>query len=128
MDERKTSKILKPQYGIFHPFFAVKNALCGVKTVFLKENAFRWEVALVLVLSFVAVFSDKSTLEKLFLIMSLWGVLIVELLNSAVEYTVDLVTEDYHILAKYAKDAAAGAVLLSVCGAIVVWGIVFCPF
>lgn len=65
--------------------------------------------------------------EWLMLLLAIAGVLVSEALNSAIEYTVDLVTEDFHPLAKKAKDVAAGAVLLMALFAVVVGIIIFLP-
>jgi diacylglycerol kinase (ATP) len=55
-------------------------------------------------------------------------VIIVELLNSSVEATVDRISLDHHLLAKRAKDIGSSAVLLSLLNLIVVWSLVLLPF
>ena len=57
-----------------------------------------------------------------------WLFIITEILNSAIEYTVDLVTGDYHILARYAKDIAAAAVLFSSLYAVIAGMIILLPY
>ncbi len=68
-----------------------------------------------------------SRLEKLALIASLVLVLIVELLNSAIEAVVDRVSLDRHSLSKNAKDLGSAAVMLSFVLALVIWGVVLYP-
>lgn len=68
-----------------------------------------------------------SRMEWLAIVLAIGLVIAAELMNTAVEATVDLVTEEWRELAKVAKDAAAGAVFLSAATALVVAGIVFLP-
>lgn len=67
----------------------------------------------------VALFLKVSPVEFVLLAISISFVLFAELMNTAVEAVVDMVTSEYHPLAKAAKDVAAGSVLLSVVGAVV---------
>jgi diacylglycerol kinase (ATP) len=75
----------------------------------------------------VALLLPVSRLEKLALIASLVLVLIVELLNSAIEAVVDRVSLDRHSLSKNAKDLGSAAVMLSFILALVTWGVVLYP-
>ena len=67
----------------------------------------------------LALFLQVSAVEFILLAISISFVLFAEMMNTAVEAVVDLITADYHPLAKTAKDVAAGSVLLSVVGALV---------
>jgi diacylglycerol kinase len=67
-------------------------------------------------------------LEWGLIVLSIFLVLIAETINSAIEKTVDLFTEDYHPLARMAKNLAAGAVLLSALNALIMAFIVFAPY
>lgn len=69
-----------------------------------------------------------SEIEWLFVISAIFIVLIVETLNTALEYAVDLTTDEYNILAKYAKDVAACAVVLACIYAVVIGFTVFIPY
>jgi len=75
----------------------------------------------------VALLLPVSHLEKLALIASLVLVLVVELLNSAIEAVVDRVSLDRHSLSKNAKDLGSAAVMLSFALALVTWGVVIYP-
>jgi diacylglycerol kinase (ATP) len=85
------------------------------------EDAFRWELTLVALLTPLALWLGSTGVERALLIGSLLIVLIVELLNSAVEATVDRISVENHRLAKRAKDIGSAAVMLSLVNAGVVW-------
>ncbi len=85
------------------------------------EDAFRWELTLVALLTPLALWLGSTGVERALLIGSLLIVLIVELLNSAVEATVDRISFENHRLAKRAKDIGSAAVMLSLVNAGVVW-------
>jgi len=85
------------------------------------EAAFRQELTLAVVLLPVAIWLGQSLLEKLLLILSLMLVLIVELLNSAIEATVDRIGSDQHELAGRAKDMSSAAVFISLVVVLAVW-------
>jgi diacylglycerol kinase (ATP) len=109
---------MKPKYHFFKNF---KYAREGFLEVLKKETSFKIEVILAVFLTFVAIFLPYPLYAKLILIGVLLIPLMVELLNSAIERVVDMVTQEYHELAKYAKDAAAAAVMLSLTFCAVVW-------
>jgi diacylglycerol kinase (ATP) len=85
------------------------------------EDAFRWELTLVALLTPLALWLGDTGVERALLIGSLIIVLIVELLNSAIEATVDRISFENHRLAKRAKDIGSAAVMLSLVNAGVVW-------
>lgn len=98
----------------------------GLRAAWRHEEAFRQEVALVLVLLPVALWLGQSGLERALLVGSCLLVIVVELLNSAVEAVVDRVGHDLHELSARAKDLGSAAVLISLLLAAVVWsGIAF---
>lgn len=88
------------------------------------EHAFRQELFLVVPLSVVAVALPVGWVETALLIASLLGVLIVELLNSAMETCVDYISQERHPLAKRAKDMGSAAVFLAMTAAVLVWAAV----
>jgi len=93
----------------------------GVLAAFRNEAAFRQEVAIAAVLVPFAVWLDVSHLERIILIASIFVVLIVELLNSAIESVVDRVGYEHHELAGRAKDMGSAAVSLSLFMLIFIW-------
>lgn len=68
-----------------------------------------------------------SPVEWLILVLTISAVLIAELFNTAVESVVDLVTAEYHDLAKAAKDVAAGAVLIAAASSVIIGSVIFLP-
>jgi diacylglycerol kinase len=90
--------------------------------VLLKEKAFCLELLFIIPLLILLIFLDLTPLQKSIMAGSLIVILIVEALNTAVENTVDLITDKWHELAKKAKDTASAAVFLSIVQAVVIWG------
>ncbi len=96
----------------------------GLRAAYRHEDAFRQEVLLAIVLIPLALFLPASGLGKALMIASVFLVLIVELLNSAVEATVDRVSLEHHKLAKRAKDIGSAAVMMSLANVVAVWVLV----
>ena len=71
---------------------------------------------------------DITKMEFLILLVVIMQVICLEMVNTAIEKTVDLVTDDYHIYAKIAKDVAAGAVLMAAIFSVIIGGIIFFPY
>ena len=93
----------------------------GLKACFQHEEAFRVEVVLSVILLPVALLIAGSAVELILLVGSMLLVLIVELLNSAVEAVVDRIGEEKHELAGRAKDLGSAAVMLSMGLFLVTW-------
>lgn len=110
--------------GLTHVWHATLTALAGLRAAWQHEDAFRQEVLIAVVAIPVALLLPVSYLGKALLIASILLVLIVELLNSALEAAVDHTSLERHPLAKRAKDIASAAVLLSLVNAVVMWGLV----
>lgn len=100
---------------------AVRYSLQGLGDAFRREAAFRQELALAAVLVPAALLLPFSAVERVLLIGSLLLVLIVELLNSAIEATVDLISLDDHPLAARAKDLGSAAVMLTLVLVLITW-------
>lgn len=99
--------------GIKRIWNALFYSIDGIRTTWNEEAALRQELVLALILSIAACIIPFSLFTRIILIASMMLVLIVELLNSAIEAIVDMVTEDFNPLAKKAKDCGSAAVLLS---------------
>lgn len=93
----------------------------GMRAAFEHESAFRQETALLIILLPLAILLGQSIVDYSILIGSLLLVLIVELLNSAVEAVVDRVSDEHHKLAGRAKDMGSAAVFISLVNVIVIW-------
>lgn len=96
----------------------------GFKAAFNHEAAFRQELALCVVLAPLGYWLGQTGVQRAMLIGSLLLVLIVELLNSAVEAVVDRVGSDHHELAGRAKDIGSAAVFVSLLSVAVIWTLV----
>jgi diacylglycerol kinase (ATP) len=117
----------KGNRGLTRAWHAAKNSWCGIVYAFQEESAFRQELALLAVLSPVALFLPVSPLEKWALIASLIMVLVVELLNSSVEAAIDRISFDHHDLSKRAKDFGSAAVMLALLIATLLWVTICIP-
>jgi len=115
----------KGKTGLVRLWNAFGYSLAGFRAAYKHEDAFRQEVLLTAILIPLALWLPVSYLGKALMIGSVLLVMIVELLNSAVEATVDRISLENHDLAKRAKDIGSSAVLVSLINVVVVWGLVF---
>ena len=111
----------KGETGVRRVLNATRNSFAGFAEAVRCEDAFRQELLLAAVLVPVALWSGRSGFERALLAGSVVLVLVVELLNSAVEATVDRISFDNHRLAKRAKDIGSAAVMLSLVNAGLIW-------
>jgi diacylglycerol kinase (ATP) len=121
MDSGQVESPHKGKTGLRRIWNALFYSFDGLKAAYRHEDAFRQEVWLAVVLIPLALFLPASGTGKSLMIASVVVVLIVELLNSAVEATVDRVSLEHHRLAKRAKDIGSAAVLFSLINVVVVW-------
>ena len=114
----------KSTSGLKRIFSAFFYSVDGLKAAWKHEHAFRQELVLFIIGTVIALVLRISAFEKLVLIAVLTLVLIVELINSAIEAVVDRVSLERHPLSKNAKDFGSGAVLLSCLLAAATWTVV----
>jgi|SRR6056300_1365488 diacylglycerol kinase (ATP) len=114
----------KGKTGIKRLINAIGYSFSGFKAAFQNEDAFRQEVFLTIVLVPLAFYIANNSLEIVLLLFSTLLVPIVELLNSAIEATVDRISLEQHKLAKRAKDIGSAAVFLSLVNLFAVWLII----
>jgi diacylglycerol kinase (ATP) len=113
---------LKPgKTGIRRVVDATGYSLQGLKAAWIHEAAFRQELVLTLVLSLCTLLLPVTNLERIMMICSLLLVVIVELINSAIEAVVDRVSDDWHELSGRAKDIGSAAVFVALFLALFVW-------
>ncbi len=108
----------KPKHNLF------KNtvyALEGLVDITKHEASFKWQILLFIMGTVVAWFLPIEIGYKFILSISLIIPVLAEIINSAIERVVDLVTHDYHILAKQAKDAGAAIVFVSLLTLAAIW-------
>lgn len=114
----------KHRPGLTHAWRATGIALQGLRAAWQHEDAFRQEILVAAIAIPATLVLPASPLGKVMMVASILLVLIVELLNSAVETAVDHTSLEQHPLAKRAKDIASAAVFLSIVNALAVWGMV----
>jgi diacylglycerol kinase (ATP) len=110
--------------GVRRLLYACRNSCSGLAGAFKSERAFRQEVALAVVLIPLGIYLGRSGLERAMLVASVLLLLLVELINTAIEAVVDRIGPERHELSGLAKDVGSSAVLLSLtilCG---VWGFI----
>ena len=99
-------------------------SMSGLAAAYRNEAAFRQEVLLAAVLVPLALFLPASGAGRALMVGSVMLLLVVELLNSAVEATVDRVSLDDHSLAKRAKDIGSAAVMIALVNVPITWALV----
>jgi len=109
--------------GIARIWAAFFYSLNGLRAAISNEAAFRQEVCIAIVLLVVLLFLPLSLFWKGLLFFATTSVLVVELLNSAIESVVDIASPEYHDLAKRAKDLGSASVLVSIVIVMVLWGV-----
>ncbi len=114
----------KGKTGLRRVWNALFYSIDGITAAFRHEDAFRQEALIALVLIPTAFFLPASGVGKALMIASVLLVLVVELLNSAIEAAVDRISLENHKLAKRAKDIGSAAVLVSLVNVAAVWGLV----
>ena len=114
----------KGKTGLKRVWNAFFYSVAGLKSAWKHEDAFRQESILAVLLMPLAFLLADAALERALMIAVVLLVLIVELVNSAIEATVDRISLENHDLAKRAKDIGSAAVLLSLINLAAVWGLV----
>ena len=117
----------KSKSGFKRIFSAVFYSIDGFRAAWKHEHAFRQELMIAVPGIVIAFFLPGTSLERLALIAVLLLVLIIELLNSAIEAVVDRVSLDRNPLSKNAKDLGSAAVMLAFFLALATWGIIVGP-
>lgn len=113
--------------GLKHLWRALVYSWRGLVAAFRSETAFRQELLLATLGIPLAFWLGEDGVQRALLVASLLLVLIVELLNSAVEAVIDRFGKEWHPLAARAKDMASAAVFLSLINAAFVWGLIVLP-
>lgn len=115
---------MKKNVGIMRLFYAGLYSWQGFKSAIVNETPFREEFIATIPLVCVSFYLDVSAFERLAMIVSLVLILLVEILNSAIECVVDRISTEKHELSGRAKDYGSLAVLLSIAIAIAVWSVI----
>ena len=126
-ESRQVHSEFKSKSGLRRIFSAIFYSIDGFRTAWRYEHAFRQELMVAVPGIVVALLLPVSALEKLALVGVLVLVLVVELINSAIEAVVDRVSLDRNPLSKNAKDLGSAAVMLSFAFAAITWVVIVLP-
>ena len=114
----------KGKTGLVRVWNAFFYSVDGFKAAYQHENAFRQELLLTIICIPLAFVLEPSAVGRALMIAVLFLVLIVELINSAIEAAVDRISLEHHLLIKRAKDMGSAAVMIALVNVAVVWGLV----
>lgn len=114
----------KGKTGLTRVLNAFRYSMAGLAAAYRNEDAFRQEVWLAVILIPLALFLPVGAIGKALMVASVLLVVIVELINSALEATVDRISLEQHHLAKRAKDIGSAAVFVALVNVVAVWGLV----
>ncbi len=118
----------KGQTGLRRIWNALGYSLSGLRAAYRNEDAFRQESLLAAVMIPVALSLPVPGIDRALMIASILMVLVVELLNSAVEAAIDRISLDDHRLSKRAKDIGSAAVLIALINVLATWSLVLLPW
>ena len=106
---------------------SVKNCLDGISYITKNEKNFKREIAFGIIALILSYILKIDKIEFIIILTMICLVLTAEIINTAIERTVDLVTKEYHELARIAKDVSAGSVLVTSTFALIIGIIIFMP-
>jgi diacylglycerol kinase (ATP) len=117
----------KPRGGPQRVFNAWFNSCAGLVSAWRNEAAFRQEVVMAVILIPVAFVLTPVSVERALLIAAVLLVIVVELVNSGIEATIDRISLERHPLSKHAKDVGSAAVLVALVLLATVWMVILVP-
>lgn len=125
----KQSELTPParKTGIPRLIAAAGYSVAGLRAAFEQEEAIRMETAAFVILAPLALWLGSSDVERVLLIGSLVLVILVELLNTAIENAIDRVGSDYHELSRVAKDIGSAAVMITMLLVLFTWSLLLIP-
>ena len=101
-------------------FEALKNALNGLKYAIKTQKDLKIQIFIAIIVIIISILLKISKIEMIIITISIFLVIFAEVMNTAIEKTVDLVTQEYNEIAKIAKDVSAGAVLILAINSIII--------
>jgi diacylglycerol kinase len=104
-----------------------RHALEGLIVAFRTQPNFQVHLALSIFVLLLSIYFKVSNLDWLIIILTITLGLAIELLNTAIEFAVDLMTQEYKLYAKLAKDIAASAMFVYAVGSVLIAGVIFLP-
>ncbi len=117
----------KGKTGLRRLWNAFFYTLDGLRAAYRHEDAFRQEVWLAAIMIPVAMFLPVANLGRAMMVASVLLVLIVELINSAIEAAIDRISLENHKLSKRAKDIGSAAVMIALINVIATWTLILIP-
>jgi len=114
-------KIINNEKGIKHFYCALKWSLYGLRDSYKTESAFRQELFLFLIFFPLAFYIGENNFETALMILTLFLVLIVELINTSIEAAVNRISLEFHELSKKSKDAGSASVFLTILMTAFIW-------
>lgn len=108
-------------------FMSFKYAISGIYRTIKKERNIKIHLLAVIIVIVMGIIYKISNLEWIICIILFGLVISSEIINTSIENTVDLITSEKNALAKFAKDAAAGAVLVNALISVIIAGIIWIP-
>ncbi|BDM64620.1 diacylglycerol kinase [Shewanella sp. NFH-SH190041] len=120
---------MKPanNHGIKRVIRATGFSIQGLKAAWIHEAAFRQECILAIILLPLAFVFNTTTVESLLMVITVFLVLIAELINSAIEAVVDRISDEIHPLSGRAKDIGSAAVFLALVLCAITWALILLP-
>jgi diacylglycerol kinase (ATP) len=125
MADSHNSNVPRSPFRIWQAF---KWSMQGLRATWQVESSFRLEVYLFIVLAPIGLYFGQGRVEKFLLVSVLLLVLIVEVLNSAIEAVVDRWGPEHHAMAGRAKDMGSAAVFLADVNAVACWALILWPY
>ena len=126
MEAGRVTERVKPR-GLARLFNAFGNSFRGFAGAFREEAAFRQELALAVVVIAAGLWLGRTGIERALLVAPMLLILIVELLNSAVEAAIDRIGPEHHELSGLAKDIGSAAVFAAFVLLVAVWVLILWP-
>jgi diacylglycerol kinase (ATP) len=124
MDKPQSTMNKPNRSGISRIYWATQYSFKGIKAAWKNEAAFRQELSLMMLMLPAAFWLGSTVEQRLLLMCSCLLVVVVELMNSAIEATIDRIGSDFHELSGQAKDMGSAAVFFSLWIVIICWGMI----
>ncbi|MFL6559282.1 MAG: diacylglycerol kinase family protein [Bacillus sp. (in: firmicutes)] len=103
-------------------------AIAGIFIAFKSEKNMQFHLSCSIIVLLASYYFSITKIEWIFILFAIGGMFALEIVNTAVERVVDLVTAEFHPLAKQAKDLAAGAVLIYAVVSVITGAVIFLPY
>ena len=118
----------KKEKVIVHLMHSTKYSMQGLRTTFKEEMSVKLLLLAYIIILLLSLAFHITPLEHIFMFLAFGLMFVVELLNTAIENIVDLVTKEYHELAKKAKDQGSAATFISIVMALITFIYIFYPY